>query len=104
MKLRLRSRWVNNSLNLPDGIIGHTVIASWFPFLYYLVSTIRCGGEDDVWDQTVYFSTGVFKCDKDGIAPEIGNAPLFEKSYPTHENAVEGHKAVVNRVSGRKIL
>ena len=80
----MRVIWVNPS---PDSrIIGQAQIASFWPGLFYFVSTVQCSDE---------FVTQVFKCNKDMIVESISD-PLFEKIYSTLSEAQTGHSYTVD--------
>jgi hypothetical protein len=92
--------------------IGTTVIASWWPGQYGVVSTISVEGTshlarlvsslesgvpyDEASPLPERFFTQVVACDKHGVARSWDN-PLFEREYATREEAEVGHRDTVTR-------
>jgi hypothetical protein len=108
----MRPRWIDDEPNPRPPRIGTTVIASWWPGRYLLVSTICVAGTshlarlmsslesgvplDETSPLPERFVTQVVACDKDGVAHSWDN-PLFEREYATREEAEIGHKDTLTR-------
>jgi hypothetical protein len=108
----MRPRWIDDDPHPTPPRIGTTVIASWWPGRYVLVSTIFVEGTSplarmvsSIKSGVPYneasplrerFVTHVFACDKHGI-PRSWDDPLFERVYATREEAEVGHRDVVTR-------
>jgi hypothetical protein len=98
----MNARWVLDTFwpELPQ--VDHTIIAQWWPWGYYCVSTTR------VWQDTsdpiyknikvnsvtsMQYATHVYKCDKNGRNNE--DHFYYMKEYPDSVLARRGHKEVV---------
>jgi hypothetical protein len=98
----MNARWVLDTFwpELPQ--LDHTIVARWWPWDYYCVSTI-C-----VWEDTtdlkykgirpnavasMQFVTHVYKCDKNGRVKK--NHCYYLQEYPDSVLARRGHKKVV---------
>lgn len=111
MKLRVRTRWIQNAPEVNPPTLARTVIASWFPGRYYLVSTIHCDGSSPLERLTQSLKTGasfnetlrgqqifvseVFRCDKEGVPKKR----LLDRSYQDSEEALAGHAALVAEIT-----
>jgi len=98
----MNARWVLDTFwpELPQ--LDFTIVARWWPWDYYCVSTIR------VWEDTsgliykgirpnsitsMQYVTRVYKCDKKGIIKE--DHCSYSQEYPDSVLARRGHKEVV---------
>jgi hypothetical protein len=111
MLLRMRPRWVDDDRSTRGDRVGHTIIAKWRPWVYYLVSTFHIDRKSPIQriitslDAAVpsgraavaadYFVTRVVRCSRYGVA-RADAEPLFEREYQTIEEAKSGHDEAVN--------
>jgi hypothetical protein len=110
----MRPRWISDDPSPNPPRIGTTVIASWLPGGYVLVSTICVDGNsalarlrssiqtgvpyDDAPPLPESFVTQVVRCDQYGVARSWDN-PFFEKEYATHQEVRTGHREAVAKFS-----
>lgn len=106
----MRARWV---LPYPvrDAIIGQALVATWWPWKYYFISTIELDHTsplqrltnsitqgvpygEAVAGQTTYL-TNVFRCDKHGFVRDIEDR-LYERAYADISEARKGHDEAVD--------
>jgi hypothetical protein len=99
----MNARWVLDTLwpELPQ--VDCTIVARWWPWDYYCVSTIRVWQDksdpmyksikiDSIPSQQ--YVTHVYKCDKNGRSDV--NYFYYMKEYPDSVLARRGHKEVVD--------
>ena len=102
----MQARWVLDTFWPEHPQIDYTVIARWWPWEYYCVSTIWVWSDksDPIYSSTKRSSglpqeyvTYVFKCDKEGK----GDTEYFYymKEYPDTALARRGHKDAVELLS-----
>jgi len=93
----VRARWVQHdrSMELPQGT--KTVVARWWPGVYYLVSTMGTDSEP----QRRYV-TEVFTCYKDGF-PKSLERRYYRKEYEDLEQAKAGHVAAVQALAAGQL-
>ncbi len=106
----MNARWVLDTFwpELPQ--LDYTVVARWWPWEYYSVSTTR------VWQDTsdpmyrdikvnsaasMQYVTRVYKCDKHGTSNE--DHFYYMKEYPDSVLARSGHKEVVELLEKGKL-
>ena len=110
----MRPHWISDDPSPDPPRIGTTVIASWLPGRYVLVSTICVDGNSplgrlrssiqagvpyyDAPPLPESFVTQVVRCDKYGVARSWDN-PLFEREYATRQKAEIGHREAVAKFS-----
>ena len=98
----MNARWVLDTLwpELPQ--VDCTIIARWWPWDYYCVSTtqVRQDKSDSIYKRIKINSvppqdyvTHVYKCDKNGTSDV--NHFYYMKEYPDSDMARRGHKEVV---------
>lgn len=98
----MNARWVLDTLwpELPQ--VDCTIVARWWPWDYYCVSTIRVwqDNSDSIYKSIKVNSvhpqqyvTHVYKCDKNGRSDV--NHFYYMKEYPDSVMARRGHKEVV---------
>ncbi len=98
----MNARWVRDTFwpELPQ--VDYTIIARWWPWDYYCVSTTRVWQDesDPIYKSIIINSvparqyiTRVYKCDKNGRSDE--NHFYYMKEYPDSVLARRGHKEVV---------
>ena|ERR1035437_2119358 len=115
----MSARWIRECLPYAEQLIGHTIVASWWPGRYYCVLTFRSDTSsaegkliyalqnkttfEDVPNATLGYATIVNRCDKYGIG--ISKTPLYECEYKGLSEAEGGHKQAVEMIaSGRHIF
>jgi len=114
----MRARWVSHNPSQESEIIGQAHIASFWPGLFYFVSTIKLDSSSPLSKLTrsiklgiAYndvplgpdeFITQVFRCNKGMIVKSIDD-PLFEKEYSTLSEARIGHTETVDLLSKGKL-
>jgi hypothetical protein len=107
----MRARWINHtpSPGLPE--VGRTIIATYWPGQYYLVSTTEVESDtplrkfqrsvalkidfEKVPHEPDIFMTRIFKCDKQG-SHNAAEKPLYEREYSTYLEAMNGHNETVD--------
>lgn len=95
----MKARWATNYYDSPElPIVQQTLIASWLPWKYYFVSTIK-------GDASTY-ATEVFRCNKDGIVnmntnihDMVNGKHLFYRESPNVSKALDAHKYAVYQFS-----
>jgi hypothetical protein len=116
----MRTRWINHtpSPELPN--VGRTVIATYWPGQYYLVSTTQVDSStplrkfqrsvalkvafEDVPHEPDIYLTRIFECDRQG-SRKASEVPLYEREYSTFLKALNGHNETVDLlVEGQLIL
>jgi hypothetical protein len=112
----MAARWTKECLPYAEKLIGHTIVASWWPGRYYCVLTFRSDTTgpqgkliyalenktkfEDVGFAILGYATTVNRCDKCGIA--TSKTPLYEREYKELSEAEAGHKEAVELIaSGR---
>jgi len=98
----MNMRWLLHNPSPEFPIVGHTIVASWLPWRYYLVFTfgLWCDPTDSGAKLIVAisgkspepeFHTKVSKCDRDGLTTP-GQRPFYERTYATVDEARVGHQ------------
>jgi hypothetical protein len=114
----MRARWVFHNPELIGNVIGQSVVASWWPGRFHLISTIAMDGTSagerlseslktgrpfqDVKAGQVKFLTQIFRCNKDWIVRDFSK-PLYEQRYVSRDEAAAGHKLIVELFSAGKL-
>jgi hypothetical protein len=100
----MRARWVKEVPILRSGSIGHTIVASWWPWKFYLVMTMDLRSDAALFAAANAVArsvgeperpncvTGVFRCD--ALGGSKGEA-LYEREYATQGEAERGHREIV---------
>jgi lysyl-tRNA synthetase class I len=97
-------------MDLPNGL--QTVIATWWPWKYYWVSTIKLDQHSPIGRLTRSLKTGVysdeplpeqyvtqvFRCDSIGWVKNM-EIVYYEAEYNTVEDAKAGHEQTVNALA-----
>ena len=93
----MRARWIQHdrSMELPEGT--KTVVAMWWPGVYYLVSTIGTEAEP----QRRYL-TEVFRCHRDGFPKSLDDR-YFLREHEDLERAKVGHAAAVQALAAGEL-
>jgi hypothetical protein len=110
----MRARWTEDINWDRPPIVGQTIVASFWPGLYYLVATIELDSSspmsrltqslstgdayDDVVPEPNGFMTDVVRCDKMGFTESFEN-PLYEREYSDLDQAKLGHREIVELLS-----
>jgi len=108
-----RARWVLPFPKSDASIIGQAIIASWWPWTYYYVSTVELDRQSPLRRLTRSLTTGVysdeplpegyvtqvFRCNKEGVVKNRKEV-YYEQEYHTHAEAEAGHESTVNGVAG----
>lgn len=110
----MRARW-SSHLHSVDELPkpAQTVVASWWPGRYYLISTIQLDTADplakltesletgtkfeDVPDEITGYVTQVFRCTRHLVVKSFDN-PLYEQEYDSLQNATRGHEFIVQQL------
>lgn len=103
----MRARWVSENPSPEFPVVGQALVASFWPWKYYLVTTTHVEGNDLVErltrsietgvrleEVTVadYFETSVLRCSRDMTH---ASGRVYEGSYPNLEEAKRGHETIV---------
>lgn len=109
----MRARWAQNHYESPKlPIVQQTLIASWFPWKYYFVSTIQLDTSSplskltrsiekkisykDVPVEIIGYVTQIFRCDNNGVVTSF-DKPIFEREYSDLSKAIDGHNDAVKK-------
>ncbi len=111
LQRNMRTRWINHDPSPELPVLGRTVIATYWPGQYYLVSTTLVDSRtplrkfqrsvalkvsfENVPHEPDVFMTRIFKCDRQGSHRATEN-PLHERQYATLLEAMNGHNETVN--------
>ena len=89
----MRARWVQHdrSMELPQGT--KSIVATWWPGIYYLVFTFG----PEVAPEKRYV-TKIFRCYKDGF-PRSLQYRFYRSEYETVEQAKTGHATAVEKLA-----
>ncbi len=98
----MNARWVLDTFwpELPQ--VDYTIVARWWPWDYYCVSTMQVkkntsdslyGDEKEKPVVSIQYVTHVYKCDKNGNSNR--DHFYYMKEYPDSVLARRGHKKVV---------
>ena len=98
----MNARWILDTFwpELPQ--VDYTIVARWWPWDYYCVSTIRawqdmsdpmCESKEVDSTMAMQYITRVYKCDKNGRSTE--DHFYYVKEYPDSVLARIGHKEIV---------
>ena len=112
----MKPRWLEDDRTIKGDRIGYTIIAKWRPWLYYRVITFRVDGGSPIQRMISSMDTGLppnsvpkrpdsfatvaVRCNRYGVASPDSPA-LFDKEYPTLEEAVRGHELAVIALGGQ---
>jgi len=111
----MKPRWIEDDRNERSDRIGYTLIAKWWPWIYYLICTFRIDGKspmqrlittigtglplDRAAGRADYFATRVVRCNRFGRSSP-NDEPLLEREYETIEEARLGHEQAVIAFGG----
>jgi len=93
-------------------IIGQAIIAGWWPWTYYWVSTVELdrrsvlgkltrGVRTGVYSEDPlpeHYVTQVFRCDKEGTVTRMEEV-YYQREYDTRTEAEAGHQSTVSGVA-----
>ena len=110
----MRARWVSHNPRPELPTVGQTLVASFCPWRFYLVSTIRLDPSDPLSKLTRSLELGIdynkvpagpdeyitqiFRCNKHMTIKSFDD-PLFERQYSTLPQALIGHNETVDSLS-----
>ncbi len=105
----MRARWVSHNPSPKLPIVAQTIMAHWWPWKYYFVSTIwmdpseplahltqslKTGGDyKNVTPGPDVYVTQVFKCNKDGWPKSMDY--VYDREYSNLTQAKLGHEETV---------
>jgi hypothetical protein len=114
----MKARWVSDNPSPDESTIGQTIVASWFPGRFHLVTTIILDGKSPLARLTHSINTGqpfkeieaaperfvtqIFRCDQHGFVRDVFH-PVYEREHATREEAKAGHKIVLELFSSGKL-
>ena len=113
----MRRRWVCRPPEPELPVIGQAIIASWWPWIYYWVSTVEIDqteplgrlwrsfetgvySEDPVPEQ---FVTQVFRCNRSGWVKDMRTV-YYQREYSTLEEAQSGHEEVLSGLTEGSLI
>jgi hypothetical protein len=110
-RMNMRARWINHTPSPGLPVVGRTIIATYWPGQYFIVSTTEVESDtplrkfqrsvalkvdfENVPNEPDIFMTRIFKCDKQG-SHKAAEKPLYEREYPTYLEAMNGHNETVD--------
>jgi hypothetical protein len=110
----MRPRWVSRNPRPELPVVGQALVASFCPWRFYLVSTIRLDPSDPLAKLSRSLELGInynkvpagpdeyvtqiFRCNKHMITKSFDD-PLFERHYSTLSQAFIGHNEAVDLLS-----
>src|SRR5438874_1738471 len=94
-------------MELPEG--AKTIVAMWWPGVYYLVSTVGKKCSPDLAESTEQvpgaeaepqkpYVTQIFRCYKDGF-PKFRDYRFYREEYENLEQAKAGHATIVGKLA-----
>lgn len=98
--MKMCARWVRETLWPESPQIDYTIIARWWPWEYFCVSTIQISNNPEETRETMKriseppltYVTRIYRCDKNGKGE---GAHFYVKEYHDLAMARRGHKEVV---------
>jgi hypothetical protein len=110
-EVAMLARWVSPTISPKPPVVDSTVVAHWWPWKYYFVSTIYLNPSHPLALLTRSLETGqsykngtpgpdkfvtqIFTCDKYGWVKSMDYA-LYEREYSNLAQAKSGHKKTVD--------
>jgi hypothetical protein len=107
----MRKRYIlDRPFGSSDDRVGCTVIASWLPWKYWIISTIHIHSSQDKPMREFgaislprlpgireCYVTQIFRCDPIGVTKNMDEV-YYEKEYESFEEAQTGHNEVVDKL------
>lgn len=107
----MRTRWINHTPSPELPVVGRSIVATYWPGEYYLVSTTQEDSAtplrmflrsvalqvpfENVPHEPDLFMTRIFNCNKRGWH-KASEKPLYERQYSTFLEALNGHNETVD--------
>ena len=112
----MRARWVSNYPEPKLPMVGQAIVAGWWPWSYYWVSTIAMDWDSPLGKLTRSLETGnyyqeslpeqyltqVFRCDRSGSVKNM-RIIYYEREYSSLNDAKLGHESTIAQLAEGKL-